>query len=353
MRSVVDSAGNSTVLYPDDESDVIAKLASVRVPGLVGSDSTEQAGQRLRCEIRGSLENTIIEFSDAQELQAVDISAGFASVNKSVIYYGIPSQVVEEQFKVGIEGWFSSGLQRWCAYNLTAKLVPARVPGFIESDTAKQLWQWPRDVESARVLGLIGSDATEQAGQRLRYEIPGSFEDATIEFSDAWGSQIRDISAGFASVNKSVVYDGILSQVVEEQLGRLLSIAHEEQFEVGIESQLSRSLQQLCAYDPASALRSLRVKLMDNDARSEVLAEILRWASRQEAVAIRDLVVDLLSTGLHHTASLVRDAAALGLAYLDEEAAIVPLRYALEREKVPELREDLEDLIRSLENWPS
>ena len=80
------------------------------------------------------------------------------------------------------------------------------------------------------------------------------------------------------------------------------------------------------------------------------MAEILRWASRQEAAAIRDLVVDLLSTGLYHTVSLVRDAAALGLAYLEEDAAIAPLRHALGREKVPELREDLENLIRSLEN---
>ena len=198
---------------------------------------------------------------------------------------------------------------------------------------------------------LVPDGATEQVGQRARrYAIRDPFESIIIEFSDAQELQAVDVAAGFASVNKSVVYDGIPSQVVEEQLEKLLSIAHEEQFEVGIESQLSGDLQRLCAYDPASVLQSLRAKLIYSDANSEVLAEILRWASRQDAVTIRDLVVDLLLTGLYHAASLVRDAAALGLAYLDEDAAIAPLRYALEREKVPELREDLEDLIRSLEN---
>ncbi len=356
MSSIDGLAWNSTApWYAVDESEALAKQAQASAPtpgyDLIPGGATEQVWQRARRHaIRDPFESIIIEFSDAQESQAVDVAAGFASANKSVIYDDRPSQVVAGRFEIGIESWFSSGLQRLCAYNPTAKLIPACVPGLMGSDAAEWVWQWTRDVESARMLGLTGSDDTEQAGQRLRYAIPGSFEDAIIEFSDAWELQTKGITAGFASVNKSVVYDSILSQVVEEQLGRLLSVAHEEQFEVGIESQLSGGLQRLCAYDPASVLRSLRVKLIDKDASSEVLAEILRWASRQEAVAIRDLVVDLLSTGLYHTASLVRDAAALGLAYLEEDAAIAPLRHALEREKVPELREDLEDLIRSLEN---
>ena len=235
MSSIAGLAWNSTApWYPVDESDALAKQAQTLAPtpgyDLVPGGATEQVGQRARRHaIRAPFES-IIEFSDAQESQAVDITAGLASVNKSAIDDGRPSQVVEGQFEIGIESWSSSSLQRMCAYNPTAKLIPVRV------------------------LGLIGSDATEQAGQQLRYAIPGSFEDAVIEFSDAQESQAVDITAGFASVNKSVVYDGILSQVVEEQLGRLLSVAHEEQFEVGIESQLSGGLQRLCTYDPASVL---------------------------------------------------------------------------------------------------
>lgn len=133
-------------------------------------------------------------------------------------------------------------------------------------------------------------------------------------------------------------------------MDRLCLAAHDEQFEAGVESRFSRGLQQLCAYDPTSVLQALRARLTDNDASSEVLAEVLQWASRQEADAIRALVVDLLSTGLRHTSSLVRDAAASGLAYLDEGAAVSRLRQALASEKVPELRQDLEDLLCSLES---
>ncbi len=56
----------------------------------------------------------------------------------------------------------------------------------------------------------------------------------------------------------------------------------------------------------------------------------------------------LIRAGLHHEASLVRDAAALGLVWLEGTEATLPLRQAFERETVPELKQDLEDLIQSL-----
>ena len=140
----------------------------------------------------------------------------------------------------------------------------------------------------------------------------------------------------------------ILPQM-EECLDRLCSIAHDEQFEVGIEGGFSRELQRIYAYNPAAVLQSLRARLTNNSASPAILTEILQWASRQEAIAVRALVVALLSSGLQHTSPLVRDAAASGLAYLEESAAIPHLRQAIEREDTPELREDLEDLVHSLE----
>ena len=156
-------------------------------------------------------------------------------------------------------------------------------------------------------------------------------------------------TAGFASINKSTL-DAAIPREVEEQLDRLCLAAHDEQFEAGVESRFSRALQQLSrVYHSTVVLRSLRARLMDDDAGPEVLSEILQWASRQEAGTIRTHVIDLITAGLHHASALVRDAAALALACLDERAAVTRLRQALDREAVPELREDLKDLIRSLE----
>ena len=144
--------------------------------------------------------------------------------------------------------------------------------------------------------------------------------------------------------------DFLIPRQVEEQLDRLCLAAHDEQFEIGMESRFSRELQRLCTYGPTAVLQSLKVRLIHDGTSPEVLSEILQWASRQEAEVIRSPVIELLSAGLGHRSPLVRDAAASALAYLDERAAVSHLRRALERETAPEPREDLEDLIQSLES---
>lgn len=158
-----------------------------------------------------------------------------------------------------------------------------------------------------------------------------------------WGAAIQS-----PSVNQSIPEIGA-PELLEDHLDRLYSDARDEVFEVGRTSQFSKGLQQMCTYAPVAVMQSLRVRLADDRISAEVLAETLRWAADQEVIAIRDSVMAFLSMGLGHPSSLVRDAAALGLAYLDEDAAITPLRHALEREDIPELREDLEALIHSLE----
>ena len=223
----------------------------------------------------------------------------------------------------------------------------------VSTETASAPWHTFGELDtgmgSTSPVWLVPGDATEDSHQwRTR-----AFRDPTGNI--IWLANARPLEevAGVvdscATVNKSTPPASIPRQL-GEQLDRLCLAAHDEQFEAGVESRFSRGLQQLCAYDPTSVLQALRARLTDNDASSEVLAEILQWASRQEADAIRALVVDLLSTGLHHMSSLVRDAAASGLAYLDEGAAVSHLRQAIAREKVPELRQDLEDLICSLES---
>ena len=205
--------------------------------------------------------------------------------------------------------------------------------------------------ESSAQIGyaLVPSDATGKI-RRIIHLDQTAFWNAMVVLSDAQDLRLMDTATEFASINKSVFDASEPNPVMMKQLDQLIVAAHDEFFEVGIESWFSRDLQRLTIFDPPMVLQYLTTKLKDNYTNSEVLAEILRWASRQEASNIRALVIDLLSAGLGHMSSLVRDEAALGLAYLDEAVARDRLPRVLERETVPELREDLKELIRSLEN---
>ena len=139
---------------------------------------------------------------------------------------------------------------------------------------------------------------------------------------------------------------------LEEALEKLVADSVEEQFEVGMDSGLSRGLDGLCGNNPSAVLRLLCRRLPGMI--HEVAAEVMRWTARQELKSSScRLAVDLLELGLLHEAPLLRDTAALGLADLLEEGAVGLLRKALDREQVPELRQDIGDLIASLETSDS
>lgn len=143
--------------------------------------------------------------------------------------------------------------------------------------------------------------------------------------------------------------DAVVPFDMEDQLVRILARSQDEQFEAGVESRLARDLQRVFASRPLAVLQALRKRLGESAEEPEILAETLQWASRIDGSLAREAVIDLLLTGLHHGHPLVRDSAALALADFDEEVALKQIRRAMERESVPEMREDLESLMRSLE----
>ena len=136
---------------------------------------------------------------------------------------------------------------------------------------------------------------------------------------------------------------------IEILLDRQFTAAHEEQFEPGMESDFARGLDRLFRYASGAVLNSLKARLSADTRDPEVLAELLRWVGRQNTEFVRGAVVDLLSDALNHSSSLVRDAAAMGLASLRDPVVIPHLMRAIEKETVPELQEDLKDLVSSLE----
>ena len=267
----------------------------------------------------------------------------------------LPMYMVTGVNSTGLHAWNSKYDAIEEALKESSKLIVSKAAA--ELSTVLSNWSSKYDTNkeplkesSAQfVCVLVPSDDTGKT-RRIYHADQSAFWNATVVFSNARDLRPMDTATEFASINKSVFDASEPNPVVMKQLDQLIAAAHDEFFEVGIESRFSRDLQHLFRLDSPVVLQYLRTKLKENYTNSEVLAEILRWASHQEASSIRALVIDLLLAGLCHMSSLVRDEAALGLAYLDQTAALARLPEALERETVSELREDLTKLIRSLEN---
>ena len=134
----------------------------------------------------------------------------------------------------------------------------------------------------------------------------------------------------------------------ERIVSALLLGAREEQFEVGMYSDFSSRLDEVFRTNPQRTISALEMNF--DTEKDEVIAEALRWASSQDDTSYRVLVTNLLEGCLTHESALVRDTAALGLADLLGKDAVGVLRLTFERELVPELKNDIGDLIGSLEN---
>ena len=253
-----------------------------------------------------------------------------------LVRYPAPHEVSRSRFPRNVSIEFTNAL------DLSVVGIPS---GFISDNESR--------LRLTGSLNLVLDEGTELVRYPAPHEVSRSRfpRNVSIEFTNALDLSVVGIPSGFISDNESRLrLTGSLNPSwVETQLNRLFSVAQEEQFEAGMESRFSRSLQQLHARDPSAVLQSLRARLLSNNTGPEVLAEGLQWASRQEKPTLRGRIIDLLSTGLNNESPLVRDAAALGLAYLDEDTAIGYLKQAIEREPVPELHTDLESLIHSLE----
>lgn len=161
---------------------------------------------------------------------------------------------------------------------------------------------------------------------------------------------LESVTARATTRNATNGEPNVTSPWIEEELDRLFLTAEEEQFEPGMESRMSVSLQRVFAYSPMGVLQTLQKRLENDQCIDvEVLAEALRWVGDQDSEDLRSTVTGLLVAGLRHGSPIVRDVAALSLARLEGIRSVPHLARALESEIVPELREDLESLVSSLQ----
>lgn len=128
-----------------------------------------------------------------------------------------------------------------------------------------------------------------------------------------------------------------------------ISAAKGDQFFDGMTSPLAEATRNIIAANGAIAVESLRQVL--NIQHNEVASteEILRQIGLIEDAATHPARLKLLADMLASAQEQIRDAALLGLSFLEDAAALPYLRQALQRESAPWLSENLKTVIAQLE----
>jgi HEAT repeats len=124
----------------------------------------------------------------------------------------------------------------------------------------------------------------------------------------------------------------------------------DEEIEDGMTASLGEKMSSLIRLQGSKAVKQLRDLIASNDLAPSVASHTLRWLGRIKDPASFESRLQLLCENLRSESPVIRDGASLGLAALGSTKAIGCLRDAIDQEKLPGLRADLEQVLRELQN---
>jgi len=166
-----------------------------------------------------------------------------------------------------------------------------------------------------------------------------------IELQDIDARTVKYYGGSVESSTSKIANSGLL----DKQANSIFAGAKEEIFEDGMESDFSRNISDFIASFGHSAMEVIIPIILSEQTNTEVASEAFRILGRlNHKITYRDRLW-LLERGLYSTSARVRDGAILGLAFLNDSLAIAPLKSAIERERIPELRKDMEQILAQLE----
>jgi len=135
---------------------------------------------------------------------------------------------------------------------------------------------------------------------------------------------------------------------LEHLLERLFQAARDEYFEDGMESSLSKGLAPMVEnYGNTDDLRELLAYwILRDKATPYVVCEALRCLGRITHAPSHRYRRWLLERCLKSPSAIIRDAAGVGLAYLDDPQSILALAEAVQKESDPELQGNLSQVLK-------
>lgn len=147
-----------------------------------------------------------------------------------------------------------------------------------------------------------------------------------------------------------VVEEGLLVEdgAISSEIAGAFRTAEEEEFEDGMESRFARDLSSLVDRYRERAIERIGELIVKEDCSSLVAAEALGCLGRMESDATRSTRRNILQEALKSHSLVVRDAAVLGLAELNDPSSRPFLEEARDSEPCPELHQDIQEILADL-----
>jgi hypothetical protein len=132
---------------------------------------------------------------------------------------------------------------------------------------------------------------------------------------------------------------------IEKEILNIFQSGEGDIFEDGMESNFSRSISSFVQRHGKSAISEIGHIVRHGLFNDDVISEALRCLARLDDSRTHNYRRWLLEKTLESESFYMRDAAASGLSFMDDERSIVALEKAMAREKNKELRDDMADVL--------
>lgn len=157
---------------------------------------------------------------------------------------------------------------------------------------------------------------------------------------------------------ETAVLDEVLpehsTQDISACVKQLFSMAENITFEVGMDNQFSEDLERAIEVIGAPVLVEIRSIILNEETSLTVAAETMRYIGNIESPTYRAERRELLETCLSASRFIwVKEGAAVGLSYIDDPQSIPVLKQAIQKERHQELKEDLNQILKQLEETDS
>lgn len=162
-------------------------------------------------------------------------------------------------------------------------------------------------------------------------------------------SSLESAERGETHAGAGVAPAASQEELAVSELQNLFEKAEEMRFEDGMETEVSRGLRFVLTRYGLEGCRALANVIRTGAPTTDALMETLHFLGRFDDPPTKDECLRILVTSLKHPSPIVRDAAAIGLAYMDDKRAISTLKKAAKSEPIKDLRADLVEVVRQLE----
>jgi hypothetical protein len=137
-------------------------------------------------------------------------------------------------------------------------------------------------------------------------------------------------------------------ETIDGELLTIFALGKEVVFEDGMKSAFSSGLITFIKRYGNVAVEALADSIASYKVNLEIASEALRWVGQIENDATHQQRLRLLEHSLSSSSARIRDAASLGLAFMDDPHAIPYLEQAFDKEEIDLLRDNLLQVLEQL-----